>query len=267
MLITLIKLVTHLKLKVTIFLKLSLVVLCHMLSIMEVQGKIDSSNKPPLYSAQASCRKPCRCLASPARGLCEKPYKGEYWCYVDPEACCIKKVRSKRHKNLYWSTEPCNGVEINDINDLEERITDKGNVRCTQDSDCPSETLLRRSVCRSPTDLEGKRPNSGEQRFCYPLGGENTGRTSSIWDFCSNPCNTSTCYITPNVYKAEECSGCHSPVNLSSVSGVGSSSLGGQLFSTSGCPSRTMPCRCRGDPSRCCAPLWGGRSRGIYCPF
>merc|ERR1712013_528007 len=95
----------------------------------------------PKTQAQAPCRKPCRCSDSPAGGRCEAPYKGEYWCYVDPEACCEKKIRSVRHKNLYWSTEPCNGVEIPD---LEDRLTEDGFLTCQKDQDCPPGTPLQK---------------------------------------------------------------------------------------------------------------------------
>ena len=163
MLITLIKLVRHRKLKVNFFFTFIQVV--HVIrSQVDVQYKFDF-NRASLYSAQASCTKSCRCLASPARGLCETPYKGEYWCYVDPEACCEHKVISQRHKNLYWSNQPCNGVEISDINDLEERITDDGKLRCTEDSDCPPATPIQSSVCHLPRDLDG---NLGEERLCFP---------------------------------------------------------------------------------------------------
>jgi len=189
--------------------------------------------------------------------MCETPYRGKYWCYVDPEACCEDKVRSQIHKNLYWSNQPCNGVEISDINDLEERITDDGKLRCTEDSDCPPETPLQSSVCQWHRDLDG---NLGEERFCFP-GWKNIESTRSIWYSCSNPCNTTTCSIVA------ECSGgCIAPVSLSSVTAISYSSLVGQLSTTNGCTLRTLPCRCRGGAG-CCAPLWGGRNRGIYCPF
>jgi len=232
----------------------------------------------PKTQAQAPCRKPCRCSDSTAGGRCEAPYKGEYWCYVDPEACCEKKVRSVRHKNLYWSTEPCNGVEISD---LEDRLTEDGFLTCQEDQDCPRETplqgpsrcLKRRCVeeeclCSPRSCSDCDYCDYGEclcddERICYPDNtGENTSRTSSVWDFCSNPCNTSTCYIAEQVLAA---AGAVSPLRLSSVAGVGFSSLAGQLVSTNGCPLRTISCKCSGD--RCCAPLWGGSNRGIYCPF
>ena len=232
-------------------------------------------NRSSFYSAQAPCRKSCRCSDSPAGGRCEAPYEGEYWCYVDPEACCQHKVHSSQHENLYWSTEPCIGVEISD---LENRLTEDGFLTCQEDQDCPPETplqgpgrcLQRRCVeeeclC-SPRSCGGDGCLCDDERICYPNNmGENTSRTGSVWDFCSNPCNTSTCYIAQS--QELEAAAAVPPISLRSVTGVGYSSLASQLVSTNGCPSRTLPCKCRGDPSKCCAPYWGGRNRGIYCPF
>jgi len=234
----------------------------------------------PKTQAQAPCRKPCRCSDSPAGGRCEAPYKGEYWCYVDPEACCEKKVRSVRHKNLYWSTEPCNGVEIPD---LEDRLTEDGFLTCQKDQDCPPGTplqkpgrcLQRRCVeeecmCspRFCSEWGGGECLCEDERICNTEHGNNTSRTSSVWDFCRNPCNTSTCYIAQSLILGA--AGAVSPLSLSSVAGVGFSSLAGQLVTPNtpnGCPLRTISCKCRGDPDKCCAPLWGGINRGIYCPF
>jgi len=221
----------------------------------------------PKTQAQAPCRKPCRCSDSPAGGRCEAPYKGEYWCYVDPEACCEKKVRSVRHKNLYWSTEPCTGIEI-DISVLESyenRTTEDGFVRCEQDQDCPQESVLKRSQCREPIFCdEFSRPECAEERVCYPhWEGDYTSSTRPVWGFCTNPCDTSTCYVKQVQGEAGVSAG--APLtSLSSVGGLGISSLAGQLVSANSCTTRTEPCRCRRDPDSCCKPFW--RNGGIYCP-
>merc|ERR1712013_614297 len=160
----------------------------------------------PKTQAQAPCRKPCRCSDSPAGGRCEAPYKGEYWCYVDPEACCVEE-------ECMCSPRFC---------------SEWGGGEC---------------LCE-------------DERICNTEHGNNTSRTTSVWDFCRNPCNTSTCYIAQSLILGA--AGAVSPLSLSSVAGVGFSSLAGQLVTPNtpnGCPLRTISCKCRGDPNRCCAPL------------
>jgi len=244
----------------------------------------------PKHKAQNRCKKPCRCTGGPAfpstylgkkpGGFCETTFQGDYWCFVDAESCCQLKVPSKVHSNLFWSTEPCNGVEslvnLEDFDEKTLRVFNIGYVLCEQDQDCFAEAIKYECYDNSVYCDHWTRKRvlylTGLEKYATKINGRGICRIKN-WvtctatrNFCTNPCNTSSCYSISPDDGTRGASRANTPVEISSIIGVGFSNIVGDLFTASGCPSRTMPCRCGHNAGRCCRPLWGGDSRGIFCP-
>ena len=205
-------------------------------------------------------------------GLCTTTFQGDYWCYVDPKACCQLKVKSKQHTNLYWSTEPCSGSASQvKLEDFENRLLDNGDLMCDTDEDCfavagKNECTGDRAYCSQDSifiteDVKDKFKDRG---ICLA---EDHNTCTYKRDFCLNPCNTSTCFSARTNSPGNSAFGATFPLSASSMVGVGVASLVGDLVTASGCPSPVLPCRCGAGGTGCCRPMWGGRNRGLFCPI